>query len=138
MTGNSGFGAALPPSVVTWPCASTEYQNRDLFNEAAAFVGAHTKGPKKKLSDGAKPGWNYDPTEYYRPGLSEKREDWRYATKIYPGWTSDPKIGDYNVRATEVISSGLEWLEHEPETLFTEVPAFADFLLRRVVLRPND
>ena len=115
-----------------------EYQNRDLFEEAAAFLTAHTHGPKKQLSDGAKPGWNYDPWEYYRPGLSEEREEWRYATKIYPGLASDPSIGPYQVRSTELISSGLEWLEHEPETLFAEVPAFADFLLRRVVLRPED
>ena len=76
--------------------------------------------------------------EYYRPGLSEQREDWRYAASIYPGQASDPSIGPYKVRSTELISSGLEWLEHEPETLFVEVPAFADFLLRRVVLRPKD
>ena len=29
-------------------------------------------------------------------------------------------------------------MEHAPETLFVEVPAFADFMLRRVVLRPKD
>ena len=51
---------------------------------------------------------------------------------------SDPSIGPYPVDGTELISSGLEWLQHEPETLFVEVPAFADFLLRRVVLRPKD
>ena len=28
-------------------------------------------------------------------------------------------------------------MEHAPETLFVEVPAFADFMLRRVVLRPE-
>ena len=36
------------------------------------------------------------------------------------------------------LERGLEWLEHAPETLFVEVPAFADFLLRRIVLRPKD
>ena len=41
--------------------------------------------------------------------------------------SSDPSIGPYKVSAT-----------HEPETLFVEVPAFADFMLRRVVLRPDD
>ena len=41
--------------------------------------------------------------------------------------SSDPSIGPYKVSAT-----------HEPETLFVEVPAFADFMLRRVVLRPED
>ena len=51
---------------------------------------------------------------------------------------SDPEIGPYHVSATELISSGLEWLEHRPETLFVEVPAFVDFMLRRVVLRPKD
>ena len=115
-----------------------EYQNRGLFEEAAAFITTHTQGSKKPLREGAKPGWNYRSDEYYRPGLSEKREPWRYATKIYPGWASDPSIGPYNVWATELISSGLEWLEHEPETLFLEVPAFADFMVRRVVLRPED
>ena len=58
--------------------------------------------------------------------------------KIYPGVDSDPSIGPYKVRSTELISSGLEWLEDAPETLFVEVPAFADFLMRRVVLRPKD
>ena len=115
-----------------------EYQNRPLFDEAAAFLSAHTKGPKKQLSDGAAKGFNYEPDEYYRPGLSEKREDWRYVTKIYPGQASNPSIGPYPVDGTELISSGLEWLQYEPETLFVEVPAFADFLLRRVVLRPKD
>ena len=115
-----------------------EYQNRDLFEEAAAFVSAHTKGPKKKLSVGAKPGFKYEPREYYRPGLSEKREDWRYISSIRDGQASDPSIGPYKVRSTEVISVGLEWLENDPETLFVEVPEFADFLMRRVVLRPKD
>ena len=96
-----------------------------LFEDAAAFIAAHTKGPKKKLRDGAQPAYKYKTHEYYRPGLSEKREEWRYATKIYPGVAFDPSIGPYKVRATEVISSGLEWLEHEPETFFVEVPAFA-------------
>ena len=41
--------------------------------------------------------------------------------------SSDPSIGPYKVSAT-----------HAPETLFVEVPAFADFMVRRVVLRPKD
>ena len=133
------FRATTPAHTITHELGHTlEYQNRPLFEEAAAFIGAHTKGPKKKLNDGAKPGYNYNKDEYYRPGLSEKREDWRYATSIRDGVASDPSIGPYKVRSTELISSGLEWLEYEPETLFVQVPAFADFLLRRVVLRPND
>ena len=129
----------VPAQTITHELGHTlEYQNRGLLEEAAAFVAAHTKGPKKPLRDGATPGYKYRANEYYRPGLSEQREEWRYATKIYPGWTSDPMIGPYHVRATEVISSGLEWLEHEPERIFLEVPAFADFILRRVVLRPED
>ena len=133
------FRATTPAHTITHELGHTlEYQNRPLFEEAAAFIGAHTKGPKKKLNDGAKPGYNYNKDEYYRPGLSEQREDWRYAASIRDGQASDPSIGPYKVRSTELISSGLEWLEYEPETLFVEVPAFADFLLRRVVLRPND
>ena len=133
------FRATTPAHTITHELGHTlEYQNRPLFEEAAAFIGAHTKGPKKKLNDGAKPGYNYNKDEYYRPGLSEKREDWRYATSIRDGVASDPSIGPYKVRSTELISSGLEWLEHAPETLFVEVLAFADFLLRRVVLRPKD
>ena len=129
----------VPAKTITHELGHTlEYQNRPLFEEAAAFIGAHTKGPKKRLSDGATKGYNYRSDEYYRPGLSEKREPWRYATKIYPGVASDPSIGPYQVDGTELISSGLEWLEHDPETLFVEVPAFADFILRRVVLRPDD
>ena len=68
----------------------------------------------------------YEKDEYYRPGLSEKREAWRYATKIYQGSSTDPTIGPYQVGLTELVSSGLEWLEHEPETFFVEVPAFAE------------
>ena len=52
--------------------------------------------------------------------------------------TPGTPVGPYQVHSTELISSGLEWLEHEPETLFLEAPAFADFMLRRVVLRPED
>ena len=37
----------------------------------------------------------------YRKGLSEKREQWRYAAKIYVGIASDPSIGPYKVKATE-------------------------------------
>ena len=47
-------------------------------------------------------------------------------------------IGDYHVRSTELISSGLEWLAYKPERIFVEVPAFADFMLRRLVLRSED
>ena len=51
-----------------------------------------------------------------------------------PASPPTPRSGPTKVKATELISSGLEWLESEPETLFVEVPAFADFMLRRVVL----
>ena len=64
-----------------------EYQNPALFEEAAAFITAHTHGAKKPLREGAQPGYKYKKDEYYRPGLSEKDEAWRYATKIYP-WNS--------------------------------------------------
>ena len=129
----------VPASDITHELGHTiEFQNRGLFEEAAAFATAQTTGSKKKLSDGATPGYKYRSNEYYRPGLSEKRESWRYATKIYPGWTSDPKIGDYHLAWSEVISIGLESLAHKPERIFVEVPAFADFMVRRVVLRPPD
>ena len=87
---------------------------------------------------GGRPGGQLSISSSYRKGLSEKREQWRYAAKIYAGIASDPSIGPYKVKATELISSGLEWLESEPETLFVEVPAFADFMLRRLVMRPED
>ena len=55
-----------------------------------------------------------------------------------PASPPTPRSGPTKVKATELISSGLEWLESEPETLFVEVPAFADFMLRRLVMRPED
>ena len=116
-----------------------EYQNRDLFEEAAGFLTSHTKGSPQQLLEGAHSGFKYGSDEFYRPGLSEKREAWRYASKLEPASElDDPSIGPYKVGATELISSGLEWLEDDPETLFVEVPAFTDFLLRRIVLRPKD
>ena len=115
-----------------------EYQNRGLLRRPPPSSPPTRRARKSRCARARRQDGNYRSNEYYRPGLSEKREPWRYATKIYPGWASDPSIGPYNVWATELISSGLEWLEHEPETLFLEVPAFADFMVRRVVLRPED
>ena len=97
---------------------------------------ASLSGLRRGREGGGRPGGQPSISSSYRKGLSEKREEWRYSAKIYPQWLAvDPFVGPYQVRSTELISTGLEWLESEPETLFVEVPAFADFMLRRVVLR---
>ncbi len=105
-----------------------ENANDDLLREAVAFLDSRTTGPTRPLPD-------YPAGEDYRPGFADD-----YTGKIYGPAGGNPyrfeTLADgTRIRATEVISTGLEKMRVNPAGFASREPEFFDFILTRVVFR---
>ena len=123
------FGDYVQPSQIVHELGhALEYANDDLFAEAVEFLAKRGKGRRVKYRAGVGEGFDYT------PGFEDN-----YVGKIYDSFLGGPRhLGltpDIRVRATEVVSMGLEKYARNPYKFAKTDREFFDFIRNNVVYR---
>ena len=116
-----------------------EYADKELFDDALAFLFRRTKGEKLQRLKDIYPDYNYAAKERCRPdAFSDAYVGRSYSytgSRKVTNEVTNPWTGKSLVSSTEVVSMGLDFMARNPYRFMLDDPEYFDFIFEKVLRR---